>query len=98
MAMVLDESDTDWNDSEEEMSNSEDLAKLQIEAQEDMVDPLQVAHDICNDDDDNEPETIANSITASITSQLPSTSNTSGPITLPTSSSASVPLLTSVCQ
>ena len=75
MAMVLDESDTDWNDSEEEMSDSEDLANSLIEAQEDMVDPLQVAQDISNDDDNNEPEMI----TTSITSQVPSTSNTSGP-------------------
>ena len=40
--MVLDESDTDWNDSEE-MSDSENLANSLIEVQEDMVDPLQVA-------------------------------------------------------
>ena len=94
--MVLDESDTDWNDSEEEMSDSEDLANSLIVAQEDMVDPLQVAQDISNDDDNNEPEMI----TTSITSQVPSTSNTSGPTSLPTPSSASVLSLpiASVCQ
>ena len=59
-----------------------------------MVDPLQVAQDISNDDDNNEPEMI----TTSITSQVPSTSNTSGPTSLPTPSSASVPPLPSVCQ
>ena len=32
MAMVDNESDSDWNDSEEEMSDSEDLANLLIEA------------------------------------------------------------------
>ena len=92
--MVLDESDTDWNDSEEEMSDSEDLATSLIEAQEDMVDPLRVAQDISNDDDNNEPEMI----TTSITSQVPSMSNTSGPTSLPTPSSASVLSLPSVCQ
>ena len=94
MVMVLDESDTDWNDSEEEMSDSEDLATSLIEAQEDMVDPLRVAQDISNDDDNNEPEMI----TTSITSQVPSMSNTSGPTSLPTPSSASVLSLPSVCQ
>ena len=85
--MVLDESDTDWNDSEE-MSNSEDLANSLIEAQEDTVDPLQVypAQDIFSDDDNNEPETIAHLITTSITSRIPSTSNTSGPTVLTTPS------------
>ena len=39
MAMLLGESDTDWNDSEEEMSDSEDLGNSLIQAQEDMVDP-----------------------------------------------------------
>ena len=34
-AMVIGEGNTDWNDSEEEMSDSEDLANLLIEAQED---------------------------------------------------------------
>ena len=32
MAMVDNESDSDWNDSEEEMSDSEDLVNLLIEA------------------------------------------------------------------
>ena len=61
MAMVLDESDTDWNDSEEEMFDSEDPANSLIEAQKDMVDPLQVAQNLSNDDNKNEPETIASS-------------------------------------
>ena len=98
MAMLLGESDTDWNDSEEEISDSEDLSNLLIQAQEDMVDPLQVAQDIPFDDDNNEPDTVANSITTSTTCQVPSTSNTSGPTSLPTPSFASVPSLPSACQ
>ena len=76
-AMILnDESDTDWNDSEEELSDSENTNNSLLQAQEDMADPLQTAQEMLQDEDiDNDHNgTTAHSVTTSSPCQQPSTS------------------------